>query len=302
VTIWVPFADALLQLKAVDGGALVYSGGSELPGPTGDVTFFVAPHPFDAANIKVTHDMPNLAAVQLLSSGFDHALALVRPPVQICNAPVLHGAAAAETAMTLLLAALNHLPECAAAQRVGEWIDPGPRPRVFGKRVLLLGYGAVGRALHRMLHGFDADVVAMALYGREGVIPAADLADYLPSADVLIIAVPLTGDTRGLVGDRILQLLKPGALLVNVSRGSVVDTDALVDHLQRRRIFAALDVTDPEPLPPGHPLWACPNVIITPHIGGNTVDFHARAAGFIREQVMRHLSGRPLLNIVRPVS
>jgi phosphoglycerate dehydrogenase-like enzyme len=301
MSVWVPFVEAADRLGDADTPTFVYQGG-RLPSPLSDVRFFVAPHPFDSASVQVTQHMPNLAAVQLLSSGFDHALPLIRQPVQVCNAPELHGAPAAETAMALLLAALNHLPQCLAAQRAGEWMDPGPRPRLLGKQVLLFGYGAVGQALHRMLIGFDADVVAMARHGREGVVPAAQLSDYLPSADVLIIAVPLANDTRGLIGNQILQLMKPGALLVNVSRGSVVDTDALLDHLQRRRICAALDVTDPEPLPTDHPLWACPNVIITPHIGGNTVDFRARAAGFIREQVMRHLSGRELLNIVRPVS
>jgi phosphoglycerate dehydrogenase-like enzyme len=246
--------------------------------------------------------MPRLAVLQLLSSGYDHALPLIRDSVQVCNAPELHGAPAAETAMTLMLAALNQLPQCVTAQRSAEWCDPGPRPRLWGKRVVLLGYGAVGKALHRMLSGFDADVVPVALRERDGVVPVSRLLDHLTSADVLVVAVPMTPGTRGLIDGTVLRLMKPGALLVNVSRGPVVDTGALVEQLQSLRMAAALDVTDPEPLPPDHPLWDCPNVLITPHVGGNTTDFRARAADFIYGQVTRHLAGVALLNVVRAAS
>jgi phosphoglycerate dehydrogenase-like enzyme len=200
--------------------------------------------------------------------------------------------------MSLMLASLNHVPAWVHSQRQATWSDPGPRAGLSGKTVVVVGYGAVGRALATMLTGFEVAVVPVARRARPGVAAIDELPGLLPMADVLVVAAPLTPATRGLIGQEALVRLPQGALLVNVSRGGLVDTAALLEHARSGRIRAALDVTDPEPLPDGHPLWECPGVLISPHVGGDMADFQQRAVSFVSEQLCRYEQGLPLRNIV----
>jgi len=164
--------------------------------------------------------------------------------------------------------------------------------------VLILGYGAIGEALERRLTGFECDVIRVARSARDGVHPIAELPELLPRADVVVLLTPATPETKRMVDAKFLASMKDGALLVNVARGIVVDTDALLAELGTRRIRAALDVTDPEPLPAGHPLWSAPNVLINPHRGGASTAFAPRVARLVRAQLQRYASGEPLINVV----
>jgi phosphoglycerate dehydrogenase-like enzyme len=167
------------------------------------------------------------------------------------------------------------------------------------RTVLLVGHGGIGRAIDKRLAGFEVDVLRVARTAREGVAEMADLPDLLPRADVVVVCVPLTDDTRGLVDAEFLGRMRDGALLVNVSRGPVVDTDALLAELGAGRLRAALDVTDPEPPPPGHPLWTVPGLLMSPHVGGSSSAFRPRVEKVIVDQVRRYAAGEPLRYVVR---
>ncbi len=183
-------------------------------------------------------------------------------------------------------------------QRAGRW----GRVRgddLAGRTVLIVGHGSIGRALEARLAPFEVKFLRVARRARDGVHAVPDLPGLLPQADVVVLLVPLTKETRGLMGAANLGLMKEGALLVNASRGAVVDGEALLVALTAGRIRAALDVTDPEPLPEGHPLWHAPHVLITPHVAGTTPLFRARAERFRRRQIGHALEGEPLENVVR---
>ncbi len=169
---------------------------------------------------------------------------------------------------------------------------------LHGQQVLIVGYGAIGQAIEQRLRPFGVDCVRVARTAREGVYSVSELHKLLPSADVVILIVPYTSETTGMIGAHQLALMKQGSLLVNAARGPVVNTDALLAALNTGRITAAIDVTDPEPLPEGHPLWHAPNLLITPHVGGSTPMFMVRAMRFAAVQIGRYMRGEPLENIV----
>jgi phosphoglycerate dehydrogenase-like enzyme len=163
--------------------------------------------------------------------------------------------------------------------------------------VLVLGYGSIGRAVATRLAPFGVRAVGIARRAREGVEPPEALARLLPEADAVVVLLPHTPETDRLVDAAFLARMKPGAILINAARGRIVHTEALVQALHARRVRAALDVTDPEPLPPDHPLWRAPNVLITPHVAGAVARWRARAHRFAGEQIRRYAAGQPLLNV-----
>ncbi|WP_105318111.1 2-hydroxyacid dehydrogenase [Thermus tenuipuniceus] len=236
--------------------------------------------------------------VQTLSAGVDWILPLVPQGVVLCDGSGIHDAPVAEWVVMSLLALLKDLPAFLQAQGEGRWA-PRVLPDLEGKRVLLLGYGSIGRAVEERLRAFGVEVLPVARRARPGVYTPQDLPYLLPQVDAVVVLLPLTPETRGMVDRDFLARMKPGALLVNAGRGPVVEAEALLEALRGRRIRAALDVTDPEPLPQDHPLWQAPGVLITPHVAGLSQGFHRRAARFLAEQVGRYLRGEPLLNVVR---
>jgi phosphoglycerate dehydrogenase-like enzyme len=170
-----------------------------------------------------------------------------------------------------------------------------------GKKVLLVGYGSIGTEIERMLAPFHVDMVRVARSARTQpeVFAVGDLDKLLPQAEIVILILPFTAETRGLIGARQFAMMRQGALLVNAARGPIVDTDALIDALQSGKIRAAIDVTDPEPLPDGHPLWDCPNLLITPHVGGSSPQFARNAVRVAAEELRRYMKGEPLHNVVQ---
>ncbi len=265
------------------------------------VEFFCLPYMIGGAALPLLSRLPSLRVVQTLTAGVDDVLPHLPAGVTCCNARGLHDASTAELAATLILASLRGIPQAVRRQDQEQWQQKF-HPSLADRTVLIVGYGSIGAALEERLLPFECEVVRVARSARNaphGPVHALDeLPALLPAADVVVLLVPLTEQSRGLAGKDFLGRMKDGALLVNVARGAVVDTGALLAELESGRLRAALDVTDPEPLPVGHPLWHAPNVLITPHIGGPSSAFLPRALRLLRSQLLLDLAGEPPANVV----
>jgi phosphoglycerate dehydrogenase-like enzyme len=279
----------------------------EMDGPPGradEIRAVVPPYLGAARRIPALAHAPNVDFVQLLNAGYDDVRSALPAGVRLANAAGVHDASTAELAVALTLASLRDFPDFFAAQRSRTWLPSTFHQALADKRVLILGYGSIGRAIATRLTPFEVSLTAVASRARTGdelvrsVHGVDELPDLLGRHDVVIVVVPLSEQTAQLVDDDFLSAMPDGALLVNVARGGVVDTDALVAHAARGRIRAALDVTDPEPLPADHPLWATPGVLVTPHVGGASTAFMPRAVRLLQEQLGAYAAGRPLRNIV----
>jgi phosphoglycerate dehydrogenase-like enzyme len=262
-------------------------------------TFFVPDYMSGRAGVADLAQMPELEVVQILSAGVDNVRDAIPVGVTLCNAKGVHDAATAEMAVTLTLASLRGLGRFPDLQREARWNNKS-FSSLADRNVLLIGYGSIGTAIEQRLNGFDANITRVARVGR--VTPVVfgfdELGELIPTADVIVLIVPLTQQTKGMVNEQFLRQMHDGALLVNVARGPVVNTQALVYALSTGRIAAALDVTDPEPLPPSSPLWQMENCLITPHVGGDTDAFHSRAEQLLIRNINRYAKGLPLLNVI----
>lgn len=247
---------------------------------------------------------PSLHAVQLVTAGYDNVLPYLPAGVHLANGAGIHDTSTAELAVTLTLAALRGVPDAVRSAEQGEWAAMVGRRSLADQRVLVLGYGSIGHAIVRRLQPFEVSITAVASRARDDddlvqqIHGTDELADLLPEHDVVIVVVPLSDTTRHLVDARFLAALPDGSLVVNVARGPVIDTDALMQECATGRLTAALDVTDPEPLPQGHPLWSTPGVLITPHVGGATTAFEPRAVAFLRDELSRFGRGADLSHVV----
>lgn len=297
-----PYIDAAERMGGLPDGVelAVYDGHGDPP-PLDDVEVYVPPYLFGAEVYELMGDMPALRICQTLTAGVDAVRPHVPPGVVLCNARGVHDASTAELVVALMLASLRDVPSFVRAQEFGEWRHE-QRPSLADRTVLIVGYGSVGAAVERRLAGFEVEVLRVARSARtspHGPVHGLDtLPALLPRADVVVLVVPMTDATRGLVDAAFLARMRDGALLVNAARGPVVHTDALLAELASGRLTAALDVTDPEPLPPEHPLWRTPGVLISPHVGGNTTAFLPRAFALLRDQLERIADGRPPANVV----
>jgi len=269
------------------------------PGP--EVEFVIVN--FDIANRLpgLFDELPGLRVVQSLSAGVDWLLPTVPAGVVVCRAVGVHDIPVAEWVVASILAMERRFPEFIEYQRRAEWNrgpgEDGAIDDIDGHTLLVVGYGSIGRALAARLAPFGARVIGVARTAHDGAQPASELPKLLPLADVVVDLLPLTPETEKFVDAAFLARMKPGALFVNAGRGKTVDTGALLDALLKGRIRAALDVTDPEPLPDGHPLWNAPNILITPHIAGSVARWNARGYRFAAEQIRRYIAGQPLLGI-----
>jgi phosphoglycerate dehydrogenase-like enzyme len=269
-----------------------------------EIAVVVPPYLDPDQRLDLLAAMPRLELVQLLTAGYDNVLPHLPTGVTLCSGGGIHDASTAELALTLTLAALRGIPDFVRAQDRQEWIPTRIWPALADKRVLVVGYGRVGRAIAARLLAFETTVTAVASRSRDGddLVPHVhgidELAVLLPRHDVVIVITPLTESTAGLVDGAFLAAMKDGALLVNVARGKVADTDALVAEAGSGRLRIAVDVTDPEPLPPDHPLWTTPNVLLSPHVGGASTAFRPRAVALLQRQLAAYAAGRPLDNVV----
>ncbi len=293
---------------------------STAPPQPRDVDFWVLPF----ARVDAERAFAQLRGVQVVQSlmaGVDWITPWLPKEVTLCDGRGLHDSSTAEWVLTATLSTLKRFPLYRDLQQREQWAGQAGEPvdpihqtgahigiyrvlieELSGKTVLILGYGSIGAAIEARLVPFGARVLRLARSARTEplVSPVADLHLLLPQADIVVAVLPLTPETRGLLGARELALLRPGAILVNAARGPILDPDALLRALHERRLRAVLDVTDPEPLPPGHPLWSAPNCLITPHIAGSSPEFIHRAFAFTAAQLRRMAAGQPLENLVGP--
>jgi phosphoglycerate dehydrogenase-like enzyme len=283
-----------------------------------EVEFWIAP-PWQGQAARQLPFLRGLKVIQSTLAGVDQLLKLKSPGVVLCDARGAHTISTAEWTVAAVLASTKYFPLFGQLQQAAVWsrrkeaedlyhtLHPGAKrlyppvlcDELHGQQVLIVGYGAIGQAIEQRLQPFGVSFVRVARTPRDGVHGVDQLHQLLPSADVVILIVPFTSATTGLIGANELALMKHGALLVNAARGPVVNTDALVAALHAGRITAAIDVTDPEPLPDGHPLWDAPNLLLTPHVAGSTPLFMVRAMQFAAAQVGRYLRGEPLENVVQ---
>ena len=305
---WLPYADAAEAAARIGGipdGITVdcyRAEGDGYPESVAEVAFYVLPYLKGEETLERASEMRSLQVVQTLTAGYENFLPFVPEHVTLCNAAGVHDASTAELAVALALASGRHLDTFARNQAEGIW-RAVPGSALADKRVLIVGYGRIGAAIERRLSGFEvASVTRVARRARDGepvVHATSELLELLPEADVVIVIAPLTAETDGLIGEAELAAMPDQGLLVNVARGRLVDTDALVAETGAGRLRAALDVTEPEPLPRDHPLWRIPGVLISPHVGGASSAFFPRADRLIGAQLRRFAAGEPLENVIR---
>jgi phosphoglycerate dehydrogenase-like enzyme len=296
------FPDHLLaQLVGPVSGVTVHKWDwrSQAPGAHVETTNFLiseySPAPPDA---RVLSLMGDLKAVQLPSAGYAGWTDALPPAVTLCNGRSIHGQSTAEAVVTGVLALLRGIPNSVVAQSTQRW-QPLDVEQLAGRRVAIVGAGDIGRRVDGLFHAFGCSTVLVGRTKRDDVVSIRELPATVSAADVLVLAVPLNDDTRDLVDARLLRRLPDRAIVANVSRGPVVNTAALTAEVASGRLRAYLDVTDPEPLPAGHPLWTLPGSLLTPHTGGGEVQWRSRYADLIRDQLTRLRDGLPLRNVVR---
>jgi phosphoglycerate dehydrogenase-like enzyme len=293
---------------------------SDAPGPEVEIDVWV-PDPYQTRAIRTWPKLRGVRLVLSLMAGTEWIPRTVGPHVTICNARGAHNISTAEWTVASILAMLKHFPFFLEVQRDGKWkrrfeasaqyakITGDTRPlyppvmleELTGKTVLMVGYGSIGKEIERMLEPFKVNLIRVARSVRSDpeIHAVGELDSLLPEAQVIILILPATAESNKLIGAGQLTLMQQGALLVNAARGPIVDTDALVEALNAGRIRAALDVTDPEPLPERHPLWSCPNVLITPHVGGSSPQFAVNALRIAADELRRYMAGEPLQNVVQ---
>lgn len=301
-TVSLPDEGWIAQVGPVDGIRLLAWGlDDEPPEPAPGLVVPPLGSPQRFARLR---EVPGLRVVQLVTAGYDHALPHLPDGVTLCNAPGVHDAATAELAVAVVLASLRGIPEFVRAQGEGRWVPLRMWPTLAERRVLVIGYGRIGRAVAERLAPFGARITAVAASPRPGdgtverVHGVDGLPTLLPHHDVVILLTPLVEATRGLVDATFLAALPDGALVVNIARGPVVDTAALLAECASGRLRAAIDVHDEEPLPLDHPVWHTPGVLVTPHVGGAGDSFRPRMVALLRDQLGRYAADRPLLGVV----
>ncbi|MDX3851893.1 2-hydroxyacid dehydrogenase [Streptomyces sp. AK02-01A] len=304
--VWLPIPADEIEGLPEGLNYLFWDGARDFPGDPADCVFYVVPYMKGVeVAVRPLSAMSSVRVVQTLSAGTDHVapgLGALSAGVRLCNAKGVHEASTAELTLALILASLRGVPGFVRGQDREEWRS-GFYPALADKSVLIVGYGSIGAAIEDRLAPFEcARVVRVARSARttvRGEVHAfTELSALLPEADVVILSTPLTDETKGLADAGFLARMKDGALFVNVARGAVADTEALLAELKSGRITAALDVTDPEPLPAGHPLWHAPGVLISPHVGGSTSAFLPRAKRLLAGQLTLFAAGNEPRNTV----
>ena len=261
------------------------------------ITFYVPAYMYGAAALTPIAHMSSLQVIQSPNAGVDDVIPLRPKGVTLCNAAGVHDASTAELAVGLAIAARRGFAEFSQNQSKGIWAHTS-NAALTDSRVAIVGHGNIGKTISRMLAGFEVQITSFSKSGSDGALTMDQFDAQIATFDVIILIVPLNDQTRHLMNTKRLAAMKDGAALINVARGAVVDTDALLAELNSKRIFAALDVTDPEPLPAGHPLWSAPNTLITPHVGGDSTAFEPRGRALVEAQLARFAAGQPLVNVV----
>jgi phosphoglycerate dehydrogenase-like enzyme len=300
LVVTVPTEQLAEDLAPLPDGVDVLVWSMDGPAPRSHLDIVVPPYMSADRVLPMLADV-DVTLVQGQSIGWEHIGQHLPAGLTFANASSVHETSTAELAVALTLAAQRQIPEFVRAQISERWTTAFT-PSLADRRVLLLGYGGIGKAVAARLAGFEVELVPVASRARDEdgvhVHGVEELRALLPSVDIVILTLPGGASTRHILDDGALAALPDGALVVNVGRGELIDTDALVAHVERGRIRAALDVTDPEPLTPGHPLWTLPGVLISPHVGGASSAMGPRIARLVRTQIERMLRSEPPINVV----
>jgi phosphoglycerate dehydrogenase-like enzyme len=298
--VWIPEHSPNAERDRLATIATVHAfpAAGEIPDVAGTGDILIAADDADRAIAYAQH-IDGLRVIQAFSAGVDRMIGSIPDGVILCDAAGVHDVAVAEWVLMVILASQRRLAEHIDGQRTGHWrTEALVGSDLVGASVVLLGAGSIGTAVAERLAPFGANVTRIARRPRPGVLTMADLPAVLPTADIVVSLLPLTPETRGIVDASFLAAMHDGALLVNASRGPIMDTEALTTEVRNGRLRAALDVTDPEPLPDGHPLWTAPGVIVTPHVASDVHAEGERAWQLAFEQVGRYARGEPLINVV----
>ncbi|MTD58348.1 2-hydroxyacid dehydrogenase [Amycolatopsis pithecellobii] len=299
LTVLVPGDDGMRALTELTGVQPVrYTPGEPLPPEADSAEVVICGNLSPETRAHLLARLPNLKLVQLLTAGAEQWLSSVPGGVLLSTCRGAHGGSTAEWVVAVLLSMHRELLSFAAAQAARQWTHRGT-DTVQDKRVLIIGAGDLGNQLRRRLEPFDTVVTMVGVQARDDIHAVDELPGLLGEHDIVVLVVPLTSRTRGMVDADFLAHMADGAILVNASRGPVVRTDALLAELNSGRLRAALDVADPEPLPPGHPLWTAPNLVLTPHIAGSVRDSKRRAYAVAAAEIARYASGELPHNLVR---
>lgn len=261
------------------------------------ISFYVVPYMSGRKGLEFTSAMTNLETLQVPNAGFDDALEFLKPGVTLCNARGVHDASTAELAVALAISSRRGFYDFAQAQAAGKWANKR-YPAFNDSKIGIIGAGSIAKTLASYLAPYDVEVTLFSRSGSDGSVKMSELDSRLPELDILFLVLPLNEASKNLFDASRLAKMKDGAVLVNVGRGPIVDTDALIAELNSGRLFAGLDVTNPEPLPEGHPLWSAKNLVLSPHVGGNSTAFDSRAKKLVTAQLERLVQGEELLNIV----
>jgi len=298
IGVLVPHEQGLVALADVPGvTAEQYDVAGALPPAAATAQVLVPPFLATPEVVALTERLPELRLVQLLTAGAENWVGKLPARVALADCRGAHGGATAEWIVAVLLACYRHLPRFVRARDEGRW-DYHQTEELAGKRVLVVGAGDVAEHTVRRLKPFGVTTTLVGRRARAGVHGVDEVRDLLPEHDACVVIVPLTDDTRGLVDASFLAAMPDGALLVNAARGPVADTDALTAELTSGRLRAAVDVTDPEPLPAGHPLWRAPGLLLTPHVGGSVPGALERAFAVAAEQITAFARGERPPNLV----
>ena len=261
------------------------------------ITFYVPQYMGGRKALLHVPNMPNLQYLQVPNAGFEDALEFLRPGMVLCNARGVHDASTAELAVALAISSRRGFYDFAQAQAAGKWANKR-YPAFNDSKIGIIGAGSIAKTLASYLAPYDVEVTLFSRSGSDGSVKMSELDSRLPELDILFLVLPLNEESKNLFDASRLAKMKDGAVLVNVGRGPIVDTDALIAELNSGRLFAGLDVTNPEPLPEGHPLWSAKNLVLSPHVGGNSTAFDSRAKKLVTAQLERLVQGEELLNIV----
>lgn len=261
------------------------------------ITFYVPPYMGGKQVLEFSRAMTSLRYFQVPNAGFDDAIEYLKPGVVLCNARGVHDDSTAELAMGLAIASRRGFANFASSQRSELWVHQ--RYASFNdSNIAIIGAGSIAHTLKGYLTPYKVEINMYSRSGGVGIRSITELDTYLPNTDIVFLVLPLNTESRNMFNAERLSLMKDGATLVNVARGAIIDTPALINELNAGRLFAGLDVTDPEPLPPGHPLWSARNCIISPHVGGDSTAFESRGKRLVEDQLRRLATGQELINIV----
>jgi phosphoglycerate dehydrogenase-like enzyme len=293
-TVWCQWKDIQLPV-----GYNLLSSGSDLEDQNklSEISIYVPAYMGGISSLKMMKSMPKLKFVQLLTAGFEGALAHLPNQASLSNARGVHDQSTAELALGLTLASRCGILDYHAAQHCSQWLT-NTRGSIIDSAVAIIGFGSIGQEIAKVFSPFTKNITGYTRSGLNGSRSINELDHQLGTYDIVILITPLTNETRGMFDANRLALMKPGALLVNVARGPIIVTDDLIAVLNQEQIFAALDVTDPEPLPADHPLWKAKNLIISPHVGGNSAAFPSRAKNLISTQLAKLATGELPANLI----